>query len=141
MKKTRTTLFIILLTSIFTGFISCSRNLKIVTPIFIKDVNETIQEIGATGSFSNVTFSYSTKLTNYQKPSHELELKLFNGKNLPENESGLDSLARNLATIFKHSIQNINAFDWIFVIFDSDDGRSVDLSKKNVFVYRPIQLK
>lgn len=141
MKKTRSSLSTLFLATFVMFFISCGMNLKTITPIFIEDFNQTIQKIGATGSFSNVTFSYSTKRTNYQKPSHELELKLFNGTDLPGNESGLDSLARNAATIFKHSIQNINEFDWIFVIFDSDDGRSVDLSKKNVFVFRPSQLK
>ena len=55
-------------------------------------------------------------------------------------KKGLET-AKNAATIFKNSIQNINDYDWISIIFDSDDGRAVDITKKNVFVYRPNQLK
>ena len=141
MKKIITTLNTIFLAASITVFISCGNNLKLKAPTFTKDFNQTMKEIAETGNFSDVSFKLSTNQTNSEKPTYELDLKLFNGKNLPEDERRLDSIAKNAATIFKNSIQNINDYDWISIIFDSDDGRAVDITKKNVFVYRPNQLK
>jgi hypothetical protein len=126
---------------IFSAFVSCGGDLEIKAPIFKNDFNQTIQEVTASGKFSDVAFKVSANQTNNEKPEYELELKLLNGKNLPGNEQGLDSLAKNASTIFKNSIQNINDYDWISVIFDYDDGTVIDATKKNVFVYRPNALK
>lgn len=126
----------------FIAFISCGNNLKLKKPIFKREFNQVIQEIGSTGSFSDVSFKLSTNQTNNENPSYELELKLINGQSLPNSEHGLDSLAKNAATILKNSIQNINDYDWISVIFENRNNAVViETTKKNVFVYRPSELK
>ncbi|KIC92655.1 hypothetical protein [Flavihumibacter solisilvae] len=114
---------------------ACQSTPELRQPVFTKDYDEIIQEIGATGEFSSVSFTVRAEKSSSYEPGHELMLTLHEGKILPADDHGLDSLAKDAATILINRVQNKKDYDWISVEFQIADQSLA--GRKKVFVYRP----
>jgi len=134
--KSITLLFLVL---VF-GIVACNPLPETKPAKFTRDSTEVLTEMLLTASFSSIEFKTNSSRSNLNPTRHEIEIILYNGLNLPKNERGLDSLTRVIGSITKHSISNIEEFEWVVVTIERKTD-STALQSLGTFPFLPKELE
>lgn len=123
MRNTSLHLFAAVLFVAVISLQSCADRNNNVKPSFSKNYTIVIQDVMATAKFANADVKVQpvTAVGDEKHPKANISITLYNSKNLPVTEKGLDSLARRAIKIFAEPITNISEFEKVKVCFHQDE--------------------
>ena len=123
MRNTTRHVFAALLLIAAISLQACTNRNKSVKPSFSKNYTIVIQDVMATAKFANADVKVQTINTagDGKRPKANISITLYNSKDLPATEKGLDSLARRAIKIFAEPITNRSDFEKVKICFQQDE--------------------
>lgn len=101
---------------------ACANRSKNVKPSFSKNYTIVIQDVMATAKFANADVKVvPVNKAGSEKSKANISITLYNSRNLPVTEKGLDSLARRAIKIFAEPITNRSDFEKVKICFQQDE--------------------
>ncbi|RXK61844.1 hypothetical protein ESA94_02175 [Lacibacter luteus] len=119
------------------SLIACAGKDKNVRPSFSKNYSVVIQDVMATAKFANADVKVlPVQIEGDKKLKANISLTLYNSRNLPVTEKGLDSLARRAIKIFAEPITNLSDFEKIKVCFKQEEQfPKIDPGKRCEYIF------
>jgi len=132
----------VFLFAVLVSISSCFGDTKDILPQFKTDEKQLFKEIETEISFKETSIRTSKNETTGERTSRNIDIILTNAEIKSYSEVRLDSLSRRIGSVTKKNINNISVYDWLNVIYLTDDGSPIsDSTDHKTYVYRPFEIK